>query len=210
MQHSTPINPCFVGMSMYSHGPCIWYTCDAKPWLETNQYILPAINDGIQAGYLRHHPYLLAVGADNALHMYCPHPEALIEAASYLRNIFPEEFFLLAANYRPHPRGYSPPGLLFSGAYPLWSHILMFGYLYYHQNTTIVPDELFDQLCAALLWRHVYSAGTALYGHPHAHLFSADEMAGGSVHNVNFPLRVQCAARLLVTRERVVAYPEEV
>lgn len=197
-------------MAMACHGPCIWYSGDAGPWLEANQYILPTIYDGIQAGHLKHHPYLLAVGEDGALHMYCPHADALIEAASYLRNIFPEEFFRLAATYKPHPRGYSPPGLLFSGAFTLWSHILMFGYLYYEKDITLVPDELFDQLCKALLWRHIYSAGTALYGHPHAHLFSAEGMAGGSVHEVTFPLRVQCAARLLETRERVVAYPEEV
>lgn len=210
MADVAPINPCHAGMSMFSHGPCIWYTPDAAPWLEANAYILPTLNDGIQAGQLKHHPYLLAVGDDKALHMYCPHAEAVIEAATYLRNVFPEEFFRQAGTYRENQRGYSPPGLLFSGAFTLWSHILMLGYLYYERSLSLVTDEFFDQLCKAALWRHVYSGSTALTGHPHAHLFSAEGMAGGSVHEVTFPLRVQLAAELLARRERVIGYPEDI
>lgn len=205
---ATIVDPSYAGLNLTGYGPCMFYTPDAGPWLATNPHILEHVNAGIQNGSLTHHPYLFALDSNNILRMYCAHPGAFLEAEQHLSAVLPSAFFDTAQHYLPNQRGYSPIGLLFSGAYVLWSHILMFGYLYYREDISIVPDTYFDCLCAMLVWRYEYSNGSALTGHTHERLFNLDGMRGGSVHEVDFPLLVQSAARLFVSRERVIGWPD--
>jgi len=203
------LNPAHAALNIHGHGPCLFYTPGAQPWLASNPYILESISAGITNGGLTHHPYLLAVDADNILRLWCCHAGAFLEASRYLAAVFPEDFFRIAANFKPNQRGYSTSGLLFSGLTTLWQHILMLGYLYYKRDTTIVPDEYFDQLCVAAVWRYKYGAHVELEGHIHGHLFNVDELAGGSVHHIEFPRMVESAAEMFVNRERILSTNQE-
>ena len=199
----SPLNPGHAGLSAIGHGPCIFYTPEALPWLEANPYILESVSQGVSSGNLTHHPYLFALDGSGTLRLWCCHGAALLQASAYLAQVLPFEFFQVASNYRCQQRGYSYTGLLFSCTCFLWQHILMLSYLYYKESEAIVPDAYFDQLCVALRWRYMYGSHAELNGHIHAHLFSEEGLRGGSLHEIKeFPRMVQGAARMFLTLER--------
>jgi len=72
----------------------------------------------------------------------------------------------------------------------LVSWFLMSSYLYYHCNTSAIPDQCFDQLCDRLLkeWPKIK--------HPHKNLISKADLAAGSGYAIplrKYPL-ITCSA----------------
>jgi len=71
-------------------------------------------------------------------------------------------------------------------------YYLMYSYLYYEKNETIVSDDVYDKLCKKLYdeWDNVK--------HFHKYLIDKETLTAGTGFSLKYPLRVQEAALLLL------------
>ena len=71
-------------------------------------------------------------------------------------------------------------------------YYLMYSYLYYKENESLVDDTEYDQICKDMLteWNSIE--------HFHKHLISKDALDAGTGYDIVYPQRVINAARALL------------
>ena len=71
-------------------------------------------------------------------------------------------------------------------------YYLMYSYLYYKENESLVDDTEYDQICKDILteWNSIE--------HFHKHLVSKDALTAGTGYDIVYPQRVINAAKALL------------
>ena len=129
---------------------------------------------------------------------------------SYMRNWFAPEFYDDAQAY--HKADILRDGimhkdlLLFGNIGMLEHYFLMFSFLYYRENESVVPDEFFDAMCKALLRRRQEARRLNLAVYSAESLVDDAMLTQGSGHDIGkYPERVKQAAHMLMDKRIKVA-----
>lgn len=186
----TGFNPTYAGIAGYFSGADdgLYWLAKSKP----DKHLMVAYQNACWKGVIHKPPYF--VGEDQKF--YCCDAREFLN----LEDHFPKKRIGMAMQYNKTDIATNMAGLLFSGAYTLFSNILILSCAYYEFNVSLVGDEYFDQLCLAL--QHRLAQGMKLTGHPHERLFEYLQLSGGSGHDIpEWPGMLIGATQLFIKRK---------
>lgn len=177
---------------------------DNQPHIATGMGYLADNNLAYGAPYYLH---VLHEGDTPVLRILTCREEYTAHLQSYMRHWFAPEFYSDSQAY--HSANIMRTGaiqrdlLLFGSIGMLEHYFLMFSFLYYIENESIVDDVFFDAMCKALLNRRseARKLGLVLGTRESAAMVDDDMLVQGSGHDIrNYPEKVKQAAYMLLDK----------